>query len=511
MSFEQSIDLYKYRKALNVLFFLAFMASVFFVPNKAYACCWACPQSDCDAATGIIDDWHSQIEDETKDNFDGDLEAFENWMIEVLLYEEVVPAMGAMASQMSALAMHYTQIIGSFLDAQIQLDTQRVLRELTHVAHKDYRPSEGVCYFGTNVKSLAATDQKGNYNALAMSRISINRFMGSVNTASAPSSTDDYTARWDRFIRTYCDVRDNNMQTGGTTPIMNGAVTGDPATGLSLACDYDGPGGNNDRGAEYHKRINRDVNYTRLIEDNRTLEVDFTNDTLAYDKTGFGTLVSSGFFGGVAQEGDEEDVLYMAQHLYGGRVLSRDLSEAVLRSLSAQNIYFTLRSVAAKRTVAQATFNAIVGLKAAGTTEMSKTFGSGGTLSIHPTGEVVVQELHQTRRYMLAIMNELLPAQPESTAGNLFDLIGYSPSYFSQLEILAKRIYQNPDFYSNLYDTPANVKRKRVAMKAIELMVDRSMYESQLRREMTISVLLSSELRAAYRDVNKGLETGGEK
>ncbi|MGH1456387.1 MAG: hypothetical protein ACRBDI_06370 [Alphaproteobacteria bacterium] len=479
--------------------------------NLAYACCWACPASDCDAATDVIDDWHEQIEDETKENFDGDLQAFEEWMIEVLLYKEVVPAMGAMASQMGALSMHYTQMIGAFLDAQIQLDTQRVLRKLTHEAHKDYRPSEGMCYFGTNVKSLAATDQKGDYNSLAMSRISINRFMGSVNTASSESAVDDYASRWDHFIHTYCDVRDNNMQTGGLPPIMNGAVTGDPATGLSLACDYDGPGGNNDRGAEYHKRINRDIDYTRLIEDNRTLEVDFTNDTLAYDKTGFGTLVSSGYFGGLIQEGDEEDVLSMAQNLYGNRAISREMSAAVLKSSSAQNVYFALRSVAAKRTVAQATFNAIIGLRSAGTTELSKTFGSGGNLSVHPTGQVVVQELHQTRRYMLAIMNELLPGQPTTTAGNIFDLIGYSPSYFSQLEILAKRIYQNPDFYSNLYDTPSNVKRKRVAMKAIELMVDRSMYESQLRREMTISVFLSSKLRATYRDVNNGLEVGGEK
>ena len=42
-------------------------------------------------------------------------------------------------------------------------------------------------------------------------------------------------------------------------------------------------------------------------------------------------------------------------------------------------------------------------------------------------------------------------------------------------------------------------------MKAIELMVDRAIYESQIRREMGISVLLASKLRAAHRTTNRDL------
>ena len=42
--------------------------------------------------------------------------------------------------------------------------------------------------------------------------------------------------------------------------------------------------------------------------------------------------------------------------------------------------------------------------------------------------------------------------------------------------------------------SPANVKRKGVALKAIELMLDRAIYESQLRQEMAMSVLLSAKL-----------------
>ena len=84
-------------------------------------------------------------------------------------------------------------------------------------------------------------------------------------------------------------------------------------------------------------------------------------------------------------------------------------------------------------------------------------------------------------------------------------MLGENPSYYAQLEILAKKIYQSPDFYANLYDKPANVERKSVALKAIELMLDRAIYESQIRQEMTMSVLLSSRLRNTFRDINQEL------
>lgn len=66
----------------------------------------------------------------------------------------------------------------------------------------------------------------------------------------------------------------------------------------------------------------------------------------------------------------------------------------------------------------------------------------------------------------------------------------------------------NPDFYAHLYDSPANVSRKKVAMKAIELMLDRAIYESQLRKEMSVSVLLASRLRSEHRDANKDIAVG---
>lgn len=98
-----------------------------------------------------------------------------------------------------------------------------------------------------------------------------------------------------------------------------------------------------------------------------------------------------------------------------------------------------MRAVAARRSVAQASFNAIVAMKSSGTTDaMTKTVSKPSSTGT----ENVDLETKQTRKFMAAIMDQLLPADPSGKAGNIFDLIGYSPSYFSQLEILAKRMYR---------------------------------------------------------------------
>jgi hypothetical protein len=114
-----------------------------------------------------------------------------------------------------------------------------------------------------------------------------------------------------------------------------------------------------------------------------------------------------------------------------------------------------------------------------------------------------MQGASRTREFLGAVMAELgVPA------AEIFPMIGEQPSYYAQLEILAKKIYQNPDFFSGLYDSPANVERKSVALKAIDLMLDRAIYESQLRQEMATSVLLSAKLHSQFGKINKDMTSG---
>jgi hypothetical protein len=63
------------------------------------------------------------------------------------------------------------------------------------------------------------------------------------------------------------------------------------------------------------------------------------------------------------------------------------------------------------------------------------------------------------------------------------------------MEVLTKKMYQNPTFYTNLIDKPANIKRMRAAMRAIKLMQDRDIASAIQRREMLMSMMLELRLR----------------
>ena len=82
-------------------------------------------------------------------------------------------------------------------------------------------------------------------------------------------------------------------------------------------------------------------------------------------------------------------------------------------------------------------------------------------------------------------------------------LIGTNPSYFAQMEVMTKKLFQNPSFYANLYESEANIDRQRVAMKAVELQQDRDLLESLRRREMLLSVFLNMKLKDAARDATE--------
>lgn len=446
----------------SLLFITLLVVLLALTPKTVQASCpcgVGCAIADCIMASITLAQNHQSMVQTATDEFDADLDAFEQWLIDDFLNAQVIPAMAAMTNQMNAVAMQYTQIIGGFLDAKTQMETQRLFQKLKIDAHKDYIPSQDFCTFGTNTRSLAATESKVSANSVSLSNISIGRQLGTQGGSGAQGVEQDLQGRWEQFVHTYCSPKDNNF-------IHNNSGDTD-GTGLSLACDHDGPGGSDDAGGDDLERINRDVDYTRLIDEPRTMETDFTDSN--------------------ASEPQEVDVIAMSKNLYGHRLLSRSVSSSDLNSIDGQKLYMMLRGIAARRSIAQNSFSAIVAFKSTGTSK-ERTLGGDEA---------------QTQRYMASIMRELMSAGTNDDGDYIFELIGDSPSYYSQLEILAKRIYQNPDFYANLYDTPANVARKKVAMKAIELMVDRAMYESQLRREMSVSVLLSSKLRPLHRDANK--------
>ncbi len=391
--------------------------------------------------------WEPIIEQNIIDHLNSE----ENYIVEDFFQEYWLPAVAEITETLSALGMYQVAILGTFFDAKNYLETRRLYFKLHAEAHKDYHPSTDFCAFGTNTRSLASSESRANLSMLAMSKHSLQRHIGSKFSASANGLDEDKNNRWKKFIKTYCDPKDNGWIEAGS--------------GLDLACDRDGSGGSTATGAVDLNRVNRDIDYTRLIDEPRTMDIDFV-DTVS------------------PSSDDEEDVMAMAANLYGTESLSRRLSSQLIGKSGANRLYLDMRSVAAKRNVAENSFHAIVSMKSIGS----------------DAGEVAP--------FMAAIMKDLLPSGTSDS--DIYKILGENPSYYAQLEMLGKKIYQNPNFFVNLYDKPANVARKSVAMKAIGLMLDRALFESELRQEMMLSVMLSSKLNENYRTVNRNLNVNVE-
>lgn len=194
-------------------------------------------------------------------------------------------------------------------------------------------------------------------------------------------------------------------------------------------------------------RRNKDVDYRRTLSDKMTVDVDFTDGIITPD---------------------EEDIIALANNLYSDKT-PQVIPETALRTLedsSPPRELMASRSLSAVRSVAYNSYSAIATMKSS---------GSG----------LNAAQLQQV------MQNLGVPA------GDVAAFIGDNPSYFAQMEIISQKMYQDPAFYSNLYNNPANVLRMKVVMQAIRLMVDRDKFEEALRREMLISMLLEMRLRQA--------------
>ena len=340
-----------------------------------------------------------------------------------------------MTQQYTSNMMHQMWIIGGIFDAKHQLEVQRLFQQMNNRAHKDYHPSDQMCRFGTNTRSIGASDEVGRVNAQVLATILLNRELMATKTASSSGSLQDKVARIRQFKKTYCDIYDNNQRLKEM---------------CRLTAKYDGE--DFERGAP-DERTNKDIDYTRTIDNRYTLNIDFTNQSAT----------------------DEEiDVIALTKNLFahdlynpvGGNLLEREFNP---------DEYQDIRSVVAMRGIARNSIGHIVGQR------------SRGRPAVGSFIKVLVQEL----------------GVPES---EINQFLGEQPSYFAQMEVLTRKMYQNPSFYSNLYTKPGNVVRAGVAMKAVQLMQDRDRFEGALRREMLLAMILEVKLRQAQDELVNDLQ-----
>ncbi|MCK6417668.1 MAG: hypothetical protein L6Q57_01865 [Alphaproteobacteria bacterium] len=419
-----------------VLLFCAFLIAA----DAAWARCSGCKgcrPDDCPKARQHIANDHADDKYEQSIIADASaaMDAHRVWLYESFFKQQVLPTLMHFTEQMTAIAAKQIMTVGILLDADQQLSTQRVLQEGHSRAQKDYMPSQNLCSIGTAVRSLATTEAHGDLAVRFLDARQLKRDLGAAGSVATGGEDQDKLQRWAEYTKTYCRATDNN----GINPECKTASSGSARPGA-------------------------DISFARMIEEPRTLDINVAP--------------------GAPETPTLRDVLALGNNLYGHTVLTRSMNEQALgpQRNSKDHVYFALRTIAARRAVAQHSFSSIVGLKAAAPESATNTW-----------------------QYLDAAMAEL-GVPPQEIDG----LIGKNPSHYAQLEILAKRIFQTPSFYANLYDGPANSRRKSVALRAVERMLDQALYESQLRQEMVTSVLLSSRLHKRAQQANNKLnESGG--
>ena len=377
-----------------------------FLQNCAKAC-----KCQSDKETGKVG-----VENTTIDHITKEFIKHREWLMKILWEAHVLPAMMLMTEQLSAVAMQQAMIIGTFFDAKHQLETQRLIQELAATAHKDYQPSKGMCEFGTNTRSLAASDRNSEFTAEAVGARGLQRNLLTGDVMSVGGPRDDRASRWQQFKTTYCSPADI-------------------ANGLGLLCE-----------GSKKERYNRDVNFTALMDlFHQHLRLISPRPTsLMMRKICWPCFPTS-------------TAMMWSSAFLRARWLKKD------EPAGGAFVLMDNRALAAKRSVAQSAFNAWAGMRAQGEDKVMP--------------------------YMEAILKEMGIKEDE-----IKEMLGERPSYHMQMELLTKKLYQQPNFYANLYDKPANIDRKEVAMQAIGSMQKWDTYRSQLRSEAIASVLLETSL-----------------
>lgn len=449
------------RKTIVFLLAAFMMAVVFSLASRsAFAVCDDCDETDLwhgdeqtippgytyeahcelrDTIRCIIRDEHQITTNHILEEFEDQEEFLEQYVWDLYLH----PAWMMMTEQLVHTAMFQMLTLGSMIDAKQQLETQTLFQKLSAKAHQDYHPSHDMCVIGTNIRSLASAERNYEYSTYVYSQRGMDRQLGNLGTAAARGEFDDHCLRLRQFRARYCDLRDNNEH-------MNMICNPDAANIKFPEC----------LPAEGEQEItggskNKDISFIRTVDRARTLDIDF------YTPEGLPELTE-----------DEQDTFALGSNLYGSEVMFR-IPESSLHQRQTQDELLDLRTIAAKRAVAEHSYNTIVGMKALGTEE----------------------SFEETYPYMLLLLHTLgLGIDGDFPEEELALFLGERPSYNAQMEIFTKRIFQAPDFFTDLYDEPVNVDRKGVALQAIDLMQSFDMWNSYLRTEAMLSVVLELEL-----------------
>ncbi len=197
------------------------------------------------------------------------------------------------------------------------------------------------------------------------------------------------------------------------------------------------------------QRVNSDINFARTVGSSATLDTSVPGE----DPTPA-----------------DQSLNLLGYNLYGHKQMSGRPTSGQMKNPKGENVYRQIRSVAGARGVAQNSYAAITGMK-------SKGSGKG-------------------KEYFQALMKQL-----GIGTGGLAYAVDDQPSYSAQMEVLTKKLYQDPSFYINLMEGRTNIGRQSGAMAGIEVMQDRDIYNSMRRSEMLLALLVQLQSRKTLDDI----------
>lgn len=356
------------------------------------------------------------------------------------LSPKIIAAFKRLADEVRNARVYAAAQRGAFIDAQNFNYTQTSLGKSATESLIKSTPSDQICRFGTLAKSLAQSDDKAKVVQLGLASQMLQR-----------------------------ELLHKGLAAGTEKEV--GTELGRTSDKLARLEQYkqnfcDPQNSNGTLGSEWcsapmDDRYNRDINVTRSLMTPLTLGLNFSTDSVD------------------TKTKDEENIIALSNNLFAHN-LPLNIGESEFKAISSgdgdkanqqKERLMDYRALTAKRTVAQNSFAALAAMKAE---------GSGAS-------SVYVKQ-----------MIEYLGLK--SDAHNNY--IGEKPSYHAQMELLTRKIYQSPEFYANLMDSPANVARQQAAMEGIALMQDRDIHNSLRRSEMVLSTLLEMYI-SAESDNNK--------
>lgn len=347
-----------------------------------------------------------------------------------------------MAMEFSTNMMAQVAAVGGLLDGYMLNKTVRRMQILSAETAQRHMPSVNMCQFPTLGKSLARTSFGARANTQVFAKIMQDYDLQHVDSAGSMLSNHQMRDYITKFREHYCH-EDQNGPDGLERFCTGGGVAKD--------------------------RVNNDVNFPYFFSTRMGNNVDFLDADDPVDNQ------NSAGDGVQELTNGEIDLMRLTANLYDSNI--HKFKQSLYTSEDAPRALMNIRSLQAIRNVAKNSFAVLVGNRSGSSSFATKN------------------------QY---VQNVLLSM---GVANNADALTYYGIdnnngfSYDGIMEVLTKKIYQDPAFYINLYDNPENVMRQKASIKAIQLMQGWDIVKALHRREMLLAMILELKLRKQQRFV----------